>query len=560
MSAAVDSAAVPGRPSPVLAQAGFRRVRREPVAADGVLPDGVHALADAPSRCPVPELRADQRRDVFWSGDWIDRGNPVSWTTRAELEREAAYFGTDPVWPDGHAHDRDAAEDAVAVQACRPERLGLLGACDQWRTATVEQLAAIVGTSVRHASSKRVVTPLLSAGLLDYGTSIAEMGRSMRSGRARHLPILRPSTAGAFERVVRATCTYAEWVSITGGLPFSADRQFDRHNLLATELGLRAAEYCDGVGAVLGEKLSGADLLFEGIPWSHMGGDLTIVRRDGLRIVVELTATASSTFRDKARRWARLLDRSSLASSGVVVLFVEASKPGRGGTSEVLTQVVKQVQIAARAYSGVAGRAVADRMFVAKWSGLFPGPHAAAEEFFTLRAQCPAGALGAKWSARDLLDEGSVRLDADDPEALRAVLTSSRVLAGSPFWLRDAADAGLWNTTLGLAGIDVIPARPIQTSVLRADGTWGRPEAPPPPAGEIRGLGGGEALPRAMSRGLPPFPPESRLLERHMDMSQESSPAWAGTRFDARSPGRPVAVNPFEVHADVFRAGGARWP
>jgi hypothetical protein len=53
---------------------------------------------------------------------------------------------------------------------------------------------------------------------------------------------------------------YADWVAVTGGYPWTRGHQQDRHNLLATELGMRIAELGD-VGAVLGESLSRHDLL-----------------------------------------------------------------------------------------------------------------------------------------------------------------------------------------------------------------------------------------------------------------------------------------------------------
>lgn len=524
--------------------------RKHPIEVDGIPPEGVWDLADVASRCPVPELRADRRRDVFWSGDWIDRGNPVAWKTRTELEREARYFDGPAEWPAGRPLERDWAESFVAdASALRTERMLTLGALDQWRTATLEQVASIAGMSTRTAASRRVLSALLGAGLVDYGVPVAELSRS-RKLAASHLPVLRPNGTSRFDRLVGQNSTYAELVAVTGGLPYSGNRQFDRHNMISTELGLRSAEYCDGVGAVVGEKLARTDALLPRVASSNVpGGDLVLVREDGLRIVVETTAQVSTGFREKVARWARLLDMYSLESTGVVVVFVEAQKPATvGRRGSVLAQVRKQVSLQAASHPGPRGKSVADRMFVASWSDWFPGPHLADESFFDLEAVSPTGLStgggqdSERWQTRSLLDPGDVPFAPSDPEAMRAVLTTSRMLAGSPFWLRDGADVGVWNAMLEDVGIGRIPQRVPKTSVKRPDGTWGPPEQiPPVPA---------DAAPRLPSRGLPPHT-ESKLL-RDAGVSSRyiaATPAWDGCTFDKGLQGfqAPAAPNPFRV-------------
>src|SRR5690625_7380734 len=43
----------------------------------------------------------------------------------------------------------------------------------------------------------------------------------------------------------RKTLTFAEHLAVTGGQGWDSEHRFDRHNVLTTELALRAAEYCD---------------------------------------------------------------------------------------------------------------------------------------------------------------------------------------------------------------------------------------------------------------------------------------------------------------------------
>lgn len=521
------------------AGAGLESPRSRQLQADGILPEGTIHADDASSRVPVQELRTANRRDVFWSGDWIDRGNPVAWKSRASVLDEWRQHGNGQAaeWPSGRRINPDTDEDYATQSAFRVERLAVLGALDQWRTATVEQLASIAGVSQRTVLHPRVAGALLGSGLMDYGVPVAEMARSRRL-RVPHLPVFRPGLEKQFEKLVRPNVSYGELVAITGGREFSASRQFDRHNMLATELGLRAAEFLPAAGAVVGEKLSRADLIFEGLEASQAGGDLTIVREDGLRIVVELTASVSDRFRDKVERWARLLDRHSLDSSGVVVLFVEAGKPDESGrSSSVLSQITKQISRAATAHPGLPGRSVADRMFVTSWSHLFPGDHLLSEDFLSLRAACPAGpstgggVMSQRWENRDLMDPRSVRLDPVSPESLRAVMVSAGMLAGSPFWMRSGRDVGVWNGMLDAVGIDRIPLRESQTSVRRADGTWGRPQGDPPPPGTLVGLGR-EASPRLASRGLPVVPLDSRLMHGVIERPASGEPAWEGWELD----------------------------
>ncbi|MCZ4326727.1 hypothetical protein [Brachybacterium paraconglomeratum] len=529
-----------GRRSPALIEAGLPSPRRRSETDPEHLPDDVVTLEDLPSRVPVDELRAAHRRDVFWSGDWIDRGSPISWRSRSSVLAEWEQHGdlAAAEWPNGAPVDPEGSEYNAVQDSFRLERLAMLGALDQWRTATVEQIASMVGIAPRTVLHSRVAGALLGSGLADYGIPVAELARSRRL-RVPHLPVFRPGLTKQFEKLVRPQVSYAELVAVTGGREFSASRQFDRHNILSTELGLRAAEFLPGVAAVIGEKLSRADLIFPGLAASQAGGDLTIVRDDGLRIVVELTASVSDRFRDKVDRWARLLQRYDLDSSGVVVLFVEAAKPDESARSaSVLAQITKQVSRAASSHPGAEGRSAADRMFVASWSQLFPGPHMASDAFLPLRASCPAGpptrggVSSRRWVQRDLMDPEQVRLRPADPESLTSVAISAGMLAGSPFWLRSGRDVGVWNRMLDMMGVDRIPLRDPLTSVRHADGTWGPPDTPAALEQSITRLGR-QAAPRLVSRGLPVVPLGSRLTRGVIQQPATGDPAWEGWAVEA---------------------------
>ena len=183
-----------------------------------------------------------------------------------------------------------------------------------------------------------------------------------------------------------------------GRQPWSSASQFDRHNLLAAELGLRLFEYAD-IGTVLGEKLSSIELLAgsglgRSLPFpDRRSADLTIVRPDGLRIAIELTATTTGRFREKVERWAKLLADQPLQHSGLVVVFVIANPIERHGASgknsrNAAATVINQM---CRQYPGWVGNRVAERIAIADWQEWFPERHTLSQHFFDLRCLTPSG-------------------------------------------------------------------------------------------------------------------------------------------------------------------------
>lgn len=120
-----------------------------------------------------------------------------------------------------------------------------------------------------------------------------------------------------------------------------------------------------------------------------------------------------------------------------------------GRRESVLAQVRKQVSLQAASHPGPRRRSVADRMFVASWSNWFPGPHVADKSLFELEAVSPTGLStgggqnSERWQTWSLLATGDVPFAPADPETMRAVLITSRMLAGSPFRLRDGADVSV---------------------------------------------------------------------------------------------------------------------
>src|SRR5699024_12495167 len=108
--------------------------------------------------------------------------------------------------------------------------------------------------------------------------------------------------------------TFAEHVAVTGGQGWDSAHRFDRHNVLTTELALRVAEFCD-VATVLGEKQMGLPALLDAAEINPAQEDLGrkldagLVRRDGLLIAIETTASVGESFRRKVTKWAQSLQR-----------------------------------------------------------------------------------------------------------------------------------------------------------------------------------------------------------------------------------------------------------
>jgi hypothetical protein len=263
----------------------------------------VHA-SFLPSACPDDELATHSRRDPYWDRLWAP-GSQATWSSRPLLQQRK---DTNPSAVNSRfLMDEDEAMRLLTINQGRRERLAAWGALDSWRTVSAEQLAAITGSRLFQNSASSNVAASISLNLMDIGTYSAP---GVTEAALDRNCLYRPSNSEVFDKLIAPELTWPEWISVTGGYPWSGGGQYDRHNLLSTELALRAAESLP-IGAVLGEKFSTVDLL----AGSGLGkkvkkpdnrrADGTIVRTDGMRIAYELTATASKSFENKVRRWAQ---------------------------------------------------------------------------------------------------------------------------------------------------------------------------------------------------------------------------------------------------------------
>jgi hypothetical protein len=402
------------------------------------------------------------RMDPYWH-DLSSGRLTVSWESRATIEM-AARDGLRPVAVRDLRNDPEVS--ARMIRNGAPDAIATLGAVAMWRTATTDQLSAFAGwvdparqaggPAPGWAQNPSACRRLFSAGLVERGRF---------GGHQRGRPVVwRPINDRAAARFL-TELAYADWVATTACQPWSVGPPGDRHNLLGTELGLRIAEFCD-VATVLGESCSTHELVVGSAASTPnpASGDLTVVREDGLRIAFELTALQNpKSIRRKVDRWLDTLLSTSFATSGAVVCFVDATDPAeRSGYS--FSPLRRAIADAIATRPGAAHGRLAERVALARWRWWFPDLGAAAPGFATLLAYRPTGPAGARWEPAHLLDVTDVVFDPSDAAEVTAVIGNSRLLAGTPYWVRDRL-----NERLGVFDMDGFVARRAgATSIINA--------------------------------------------------------------------------------------------
>src|SRR5699024_1497858 len=141
----------------------------------------------------------------------------------------------------------------------------------------------------------------------------------------------------------------------------------DRHNVLTTELALRAAEFTP-ITAAMGETYASMDMLLgTGLGLDEVKGnpaaDAVFIRPDGMRVAIELTASISGQFEKKVRRWAKLMSDVSMSLSGLTVLFIGAPPPDRYPVTARTTfasQMAKMIRGVVDEFPGVPGTRPSD--------------------------------------------------------------------------------------------------------------------------------------------------------------------------------------------------------
>src|SRR5579875_109806 len=383
------------------------------------------AMAELSSSARVApaHTRADPYHQRLWSSGV--GGATVAWGGRAEMEAWGAVFSLSR---------RRCAEAFYGAERAR--RLTALAALQMWRLMTTEQLAAIVGDA-RWLSARwpRALVLGLGAGYLQVGRLALAAPHSRRRHDITlaqgHLPALVRPIPGALASIGKHL-SYAEWLSVTGGRPWATPVPYNRHGVLATEASLRVAEHLD-IGAVLGETVADLSSVLGVETWRR--ADAVWARRDGLIIVVEVVAAASTGLPAKAAWWADTLARS--AAEPVVLLFLVASPPTQWGRSWQHDVPQCVARAAFGSFEAVSAR-VSQRMAVAFWEDWWPQPGFASRSYMSLRASRPTGPGPQDlWEPVDLLAPSSL----PGPSRPGPLLANAALLGGVPAWLRQKQEA-----------------------------------------------------------------------------------------------------------------------
>lgn len=404
----------------------------------------IHSLADLPSRNETGAYRAAERTDPYWAG-MLPTGISDGWVNASDHRRATAEQKRWSGVPASFVTDQADALKQMRTNRHRPSILGALGAVASWRTVTREQLAAITGSAVMGNTYPKSLSAPFSAGLLSHGHASAGFNR-LAPARDRMSMWAVGDQIDAYPRY-RKSLTFAEHVAVTGGQGWDSAHRFDRHNVLTTELALRAAEYCD-VATVLGEKQMGLTAMLAAAGLDTAQSDLGrkpdagIVRRDGLIIAIETTASVGNGFRGKIAKWAQILQRHPTYELPMVVLVVDASTPSQATSSSAKnttdTEIQAAIREAVRDFPGTALNRTADRLGMVSWPTWFPAPHEATADFLELTASFLARGHGHDegWRQVRLLDSDEMPYREGSTDAGETIATNARLLAGTPHWLR----------------------------------------------------------------------------------------------------------------------------
>jgi len=373
------------------------------------------------------------RVDPYWNGIWSTGPRGIMWTSAA---RQQQFLDAGLAkWVPKHLAVEPTRAAARLTHAWEM-KLAVLGALNSWRTLTAEQLGAITGFDPSGRAMRTVLADLYALGAVDAGFAWTPGTPTMD---ANTLTVYKLGDAKTLRRVIQPEMTYPELIAVTGTGTWRIGYA-DRHDLLSAEIGIRLAEFGEGVAMVLGEAQSRlVDMVFHGpgfVPpagFADRPADMTLVRADGGRIAFEMTTSRTSGFAAKLASWARAIESHPWSATGVAVVVLAAPDPNRGGHGG---DIRKALSIAIRARPGNRQNPTAARMLYADWRDWFPEQGKASPSFFRLRAH---RLEGDNWVPVDLVDDSHLPA----PEQLRdpmAVVRNASGLWATPAQLKVPGD------------------------------------------------------------------------------------------------------------------------
>lgn len=381
-----------------------------------------------------------QRADLYWPPHAWAGGTSLVWEDRAVAEQvgtlqrwEASRTRQDLMW--------QVIDDPVATD--------LLAVCLGWGTVTVDVALAVAGHETLISGPRG-----RSGGLVDwsqqmgwdrmprsvrrlYGAGLIERGASLSP--AATVPwAIRVRTGPALKALLRhLDADRLTWV--TGGRKPQAPTFGDRHNTLAASLGLALAENAH-VAAVLGPRSAAhhdLDITGRTKP-TRRAADLVVVLDSGMRIAIEVTANGNPvTLRKKIVAWIELLANTTLAESGLRVVFVDAADPYRSTPNEVYSPLTRILAEELDNRPAATAVNVHKRILVTRWKQWMPADGTVTADL--------ARMLTVAWNRGPwvlmALRRGLDAFKPNSPELFATVASEAKQMAECPAVLRAARPA-----------------------------------------------------------------------------------------------------------------------
>ena len=343
---------------------------------------------------------------------WFDRfeithtgyalNNVYSWHASSSKELERVLGPRGPKWVSRKKNDFEPIPKRLFnTDGGRLERT--IAIFSSWRVLTSQQFSAISGMEPRN--SRDFLTRLHRYGLLEQG-HISRDGTDTRPPRLWRLrqgmELKGYLNALPDERKIRIL----NHIGIMSG-------GHDRHDLIAAEIAIRASETMPRLQGVLGERLSGAKELLPDQPDITSRGDLTIVRSDGLNIVIEVTTQPGvRTVKEKMARWGRLLgERGGVNNTGLAVVFLVANHEKEAGTLTTLQRSHDKaltpmgLEKEGNPASPNIVKAARASVFVAHMNEWFPSPWFISKDFVNLQIHYATKAGSWDHETRSLMND-----------------------------------------------------------------------------------------------------------------------------------------------------------
>ena len=341
---------------------------------------------------------------------------------------------------------RDATRDEAMVAVTdikaplRQAYIDVMAALTMWKTLTAEQLAAFVGQPSIANRNNALIEDLWGADLIIRG----------RHPPGSRVPIFYRRTIGRPFHTFLDRLTYHERLAAFGGAKVDGVHHYERHDIVTAELALRVSEHCSVMG-VLGEPVASPAHIIGRSCTLHptKQADMLILRKDGLAIMVETTASAQSRdyLIDKTTKWLDVMAADRTNSTALVLLALGTS---RDRASTLAGWLRGTTTLAIRQHFEAQRLGLAERVAVVAWSDWFPEPGKVSPGFLTLRAKRPRLGVTSSadtWEDVDLLDPFAVTSDVD-LAAAKARSEFLRWYRPTPYWLRSATASYDWKTPI----------------------------------------------------------------------------------------------------------------